>query len=135
MVHWTAEEKQLITSIWGKVNVAECGAEALASHISSSLPSATSSAPCSPSHLLLPALLHTFSSLLSVISSPPCPHPHHLLLAHHLSCSCSVSPQLLGDILIVVLAAHFSKDFTPEAQAAWQKLVRAVAHALARKYH
>ncbi|KFV62722.1 Hemoglobin subunit beta, partial [Dryobates pubescens] len=30
MVHWTAEEKQLITSIWGKVNVAECGAEALA---------------------------------------------------------------------------------------------------------
>ncbi|XP_031468034.1 hemoglobin subunit rho-like, partial [Phasianus colchicus] len=30
MVHWSAEEKQLITSIWGKVNVEECGAEALA---------------------------------------------------------------------------------------------------------
>ncbi|XP_074672768.1 hemoglobin subunit rho isoform X1 [Strix aluco] len=30
MVHWTAEEKQLIASIWGKVNVEECGAEALA---------------------------------------------------------------------------------------------------------
>uniref|UniRef100_A0A8D2PSM0 Hemoglobin subunit beta n=1 Tax=Zosterops lateralis melanops TaxID=1220523 RepID=A0A8D2PSM0_ZOSLA len=30
MVHWTAEEKQLITSLWGKVNVEECGAEALA---------------------------------------------------------------------------------------------------------
>ncbi|MCC4743042.1 hemoglobin beta-like protein, partial [Streptococcus agalactiae] len=30
MVHWSAEEKQLITSIWGKVNVADCGAEALA---------------------------------------------------------------------------------------------------------
>ncbi len=30
MVHWTAEEKQLITGLWGKVNVAECGAEALA---------------------------------------------------------------------------------------------------------
>ncbi|XP_065535085.1 hemoglobin subunit beta-like isoform X3 [Lathamus discolor] len=29
MVHWTAEEKQLIASLWGKVNVAECGAEAL----------------------------------------------------------------------------------------------------------
>ncbi|XP_061336086.1 hemoglobin subunit rho isoform X3 [Pezoporus flaviventris] len=30
MVHWTAEEKQLIASLWGKVNVEECGAEALA---------------------------------------------------------------------------------------------------------
>lgn len=30
MVHWTAEEKQLITGLWGKVNVEECGAEALA---------------------------------------------------------------------------------------------------------
>ncbi|XP_029821603.1 hemoglobin subunit beta [Manacus vitellinus] len=30
MVQWTAEEKQLITGLWGKVNVADCGAEALA---------------------------------------------------------------------------------------------------------
>ncbi|KAK2517590.1 hypothetical protein Q9233_013025 [Columba guinea] len=30
MVHWSAEEKQLIATIWGKVNVEECGAEALA---------------------------------------------------------------------------------------------------------
>ncbi|XP_071286134.1 hemoglobin subunit rho-like isoform X2 [Agelaius tricolor] len=30
MVHWSAEEKQLITSVWAKVNVEECGAEALA---------------------------------------------------------------------------------------------------------
>ncbi|KAM9565300.1 hemoglobin subunit rho isoform 3-T3 [Guaruba guarouba] len=30
MVHWTAEEKQLIASLWAKVNVEECGAEALA---------------------------------------------------------------------------------------------------------
>uniref|UniRef100_A0A8C3BLH8 Hemoglobin subunit beta n=4 Tax=Anatidae TaxID=8830 RepID=A0A8C3BLH8_CAIMO len=43
--------------------------------------------------------------------------------------------RLLGDILIIVLAAHFTKDFTPDCQAAWQKLVRVVAHALARKYH
>lgn len=44
-------------------------------------------------------------------------------------------PQLLGDILVIVLAAHFAQDFSPECQAAWQKLVGAVAHALARKYH
>lgn len=43
--------------------------------------------------------------------------------------------QLLGDILIIVLASHFTKDFTPATQFAWQKLVSVVAHALARKYH
>ncbi|NWR74546.1 HBRH protein, partial [Centropus unirufus] len=30
MVHWTAKEKQLTASVWGKVSVEECGAEALA---------------------------------------------------------------------------------------------------------
>nr|XP_009943930.1 PREDICTED: hemoglobin subunit rho-like [Opisthocomus hoazin] len=43
--------------------------------------------------------------------------------------------RLLGDILIIVLAAHFTKDFTPTCQATWQKLVGVVAHALAHKYH
>ncbi|KFQ05981.1 Hemoglobin subunit rho, partial [Haliaeetus albicilla] len=43
--------------------------------------------------------------------------------------------RLLGDILIIVLAAHFTKDFTPACQATWQKLVGVVAHALAYKYH
>lgn len=43
--------------------------------------------------------------------------------------------QLLGDILIIVLASHFARDFTPACQFAWQKLVSVVAHALARKYH
>lgn len=43
--------------------------------------------------------------------------------------------QLLGDILIIVLAAHFGKDFTPACHSAWQKMVRVVAHALAHEYH
>lgn len=43
--------------------------------------------------------------------------------------------QLLGDILIVVLAANYGKDFSPACQAAWQKVVRVVAHALAHEYH
>ncbi|NWS83600.1 HBRH protein, partial [Toxostoma redivivum] len=43
--------------------------------------------------------------------------------------------RLLGDILVIVLAAHFGKDFTPACQATWQKLVGLVAHALAHKYH
>lgn len=30
MVHWTAEEKSAITSVWSKVDVAAIGGEALA---------------------------------------------------------------------------------------------------------
>lgn len=57
-----------------------------------------------------------------------CQHPADLSLLP--------SPlQLLGDILVIVLAAHFGKDFTPACQATWQKLVGVVANALAHKYH
>lgn len=53
----------------------------------------------------------------------------------------SVSPpphplfQLLGNILIIVLAGHHGKEFTPSTHAAFQKLTGVVAHALARRYH
>ncbi|KAF0877309.1 HBE4 protein, partial [Crocuta crocuta] len=46
-----------------------------------------------------------------------------------------LSPQLLGNVILIVLATHFSKEFTPQVQAAWQKLTTAVANALAHKYH
>ncbi|XP_067998291.1 hemoglobin subunit beta [Melanerpes formicivorus] len=147
MVHWTAEEKQLITGIWGKVNVAECGAEALArllivypwtqrffaSFGNLSGATAISGNPMVKAHgkKVLTSFgdavknLDNIKSTFAQLSELHCDKLH-------------VDPEnfrLLGDILIIVLAAHFGKDFTPEAQAAWQKLVRAVAHALARKYH
>ena len=43
--------------------------------------------------------------------------------------------QLLGNMILIVLATHFSKQFTPQMQAAWQKLTNAVANALAHRYH
>lgn len=45
------------------------------------------------------------------------------------------SPQLLGNVLVCVLARHFGKEFTPQVQAAYQKVVAGVATALAHKYH
>uniref|UniRef100_G3VJC1 Globin domain-containing protein n=1 Tax=Sarcophilus harrisii TaxID=9305 RepID=G3VJC1_SARHA len=42
--------------------------------------------------------------------------------------------KLLGNILLICLTEHFGKDFTPEIQAAWQKLEADVANALAHKY-
>uniref|UniRef100_A0A8C4KZP6 Globin domain-containing protein n=1 Tax=Equus asinus TaxID=9793 RepID=A0A8C4KZP6_EQUAS len=44
--------------------------------------------------------------------------------------------KLLGNMILIVLAIHFSKEFIPQMQAAWEKLTTGVANALApRKYH
>uniref|UniRef100_A0A8C0U4M7 Hemoglobin subunit beta n=1 Tax=Cyanistes caeruleus TaxID=156563 RepID=A0A8C0U4M7_CYACU len=134
MVDWTAEEKQLITGLWAKVNVAECGAEALARLLivypwtqrffsnfgNLSCPTAISGNPMVRAHgkKVLTSFGEAIKNLDSIkkcfaqLSKLHCDKLH-------------VDPEnfrLLGDILIIVLAA-------------WQKLVRVVAHALARKYH
>uniref|UniRef100_A0A2I3GR67 Globin domain-containing protein n=1 Tax=Nomascus leucogenys TaxID=61853 RepID=A0A2I3GR67_NOMLE len=43
--------------------------------------------------------------------------------------------RLLGNVLVTVLAIHFGKEFTPEVQASWQKMVAGVASALSSRYH
>ncbi|XP_048148649.1 hemoglobin subunit epsilon isoform X2 [Corvus hawaiiensis] len=147
MVHWSAEEKQLIASIWGKVSVEECGAEALARLLivypwtqrffsnfgNLSSPTAIIGNPKVRAHgkKVLTSFgeaiknLDNIKGTYSKLSELHCDKLH-------------VDPEnfrLLGDILIIVLASHFGKDFTPACQFAWQKLVSVVAHALARKYH
>ncbi|XP_059696240.1 hemoglobin subunit rho isoform X1 [Haemorhous mexicanus] len=147
MVHWSAEEKQLITSVWAKVSVEECGAEALARLLivypwtqrffsdfgNLSSPTAIIGNPKVRAHgkKVLTSFgeaiknLDNLKGTYSKLSELHCDKLH-------------VDPEnfrLLGDILVIVLAAHFTKDFTPACQATWQKLVGLVAHALARKYH
>ncbi|NWZ92944.1 HBB protein, partial [Nesospiza acunhae] len=156
MVNWTAEEKQLITGLWGKVNVAECGAEALARLLivypwtqrffgtgptpppgpgtgNLSSPTAVTGNPMVRAHGK--KVLTSFGDAIKSLDSiKKCFAPLSKLHCDKLH----VDPEnfrLLGDTLIVVLASHFGKDFTPECQAAWQKLVRVVAHALAHEYH
>ncbi|XP_024055826.1 hemoglobin subunit beta [Terrapene carolina triunguis] len=147
MVHWTAEEKHHITSLWAKVNVEACGSEALARLL-----------------IVYPWTQRFFSSFGNLSSAEailhnPQVHAHgkkvltsfgeavknldHIkqtfATLSKLHCEkLHVDPEnfkLLGNILIIVLASHFAKEFTPACQAAWQKLVGAVAHALALGYH
>ncbi|KAL9866674.1 hemoglobin subunit rho-like [Geothlypis trichas] len=147
MVHWSAEEKQLISGVWAKVSVEECGAEALARLLivypwtqrffsdfgNLSSPTAIVGNPKVRAHgkKVLTSFgeaiknLDNLKDTYSKLSELHCDKLH-------------VDPEnfrLLGDILVIVLAAHFTKDFTPACQATWQKLVGLVAHALARKYH
>uniref|UniRef100_A0A8V0XM21 Hemoglobin subunit epsilon 1 n=1 Tax=Gallus gallus TaxID=9031 RepID=A0A8V0XM21_CHICK len=147
MVHWTAEEKQLITGLWGKVNVAECGAEALArllivypwtqrffaSFGNLSSPTAIMGNPRVRAHgkKVLSSFGEAVKNLDNIKNTYAKLSELHCDKLH-------VDPEnfrLLGDILIIVLASHFARDFTPACQFAWQKLVNVVAHALARKYH
>ncbi|NXH44862.1 HBB protein, partial [Dicaeum eximium] len=141
---WSAEEKQLITGLWGRVSVGECGAGALARW------------PADPD----PWTQRFFASLGN-LSSPTAVTGNPMVRAHgrkvltsfgeavknldnikkcfaqlsKLHCDkLHVDPEnfrLLGDILIIVLVAHFGKEFSSACQAAWQNMVRVVAHALA----
>ncbi|XP_058713334.1 hemoglobin subunit rho isoform X1 [Poecile atricapillus] len=147
MVHWSAEEKQLITSVWAKLSVEECGAEALARLLivypwtqrffsnfgNLSSPTAIIGNPKVRAHgkKVLTSFgeaiknLDNLKGTYSKLSELHCDKLH-------------VDPEnfrLLGDILVIVLATHLAKDFTPACQATWQKLVGVVAHALAHKYH
>ncbi|XP_077197170.1 hemoglobin subunit beta-like [Paroedura picta] len=147
MVHWTDEEKQIITSVWAKVDVAEIGAESLGcllvmypwtqrffSHFGN-LSSATAICGNPKVRAHGKKVLTSFGEAIknldnikqtfSQLSELHCDKLH-------------VDPEnfkLLGDVLVIVLASHFGKDFTPCTQAAFHKLVRVVAHALALRYH
>ncbi|NXB97860.1 HBB protein, partial [Orthonyx spaldingii] len=147
VVTWTAEEKQLITGLWGKVSVAKCGGEALARL------------------LIIYPWIQRFFTAFGNLSSPTAILGNPMVHAHgqkvltsfreavknlnnikkcfaqlsKLHCDkLHVDPEnfrLLGDILIIVLAANHGTEFSPACQAAWQKMVRVVARALAHEYH
>uniref|UniRef100_A0A8C5T6J5 Hemoglobin subunit beta n=1 Tax=Malurus cyaneus samueli TaxID=2593467 RepID=A0A8C5T6J5_9PASS len=147
MVHWSAEEKQLIASVWAKVSVEECGAEALARLLivypwtqrffdnfgNLSSPTAIIGNPKVRAHgkKVLTSFGEAIKNLDNIKGTYSKLSELHCEKLH-------VDPEnfrLLGDILVIVLASHFGREFTPACQFAWQKLVGVVAHALAHKYH
>ncbi|XP_026345441.1 hemoglobin subunit epsilon-2 [Ursus arctos] len=147
MVHFTAEEKAAVVSLWARVNVELVGGEVLGrllvvypwtqrffdSFGNLSSESAIMGNPKVKAHgkkvltsfgnavKHMDDLKDTFAEL----SELHCDKLH-------------VDPEnfkLLGNMILVVLATHFTKEFTPRVQAAWQKLITAVANALTHKYH
>ncbi|KAM8923718.1 hemoglobin subunit epsilon-2 isoform 2-T2 [Lycaon pictus] len=147
MVHFTAEEKAAVISLWARVNVELVGGEVLGRLLvvypwtqrffdnfgNLSSESAIMGNPKVKAHgkkvltsfgnaiKHMDDLKDTFAEL----SELHCDKLH-------------VDPEnfkLLGNMILIVLATHFSKEFTPQTQAAWQKLTTAVANALAHKYH
>ena len=147
MVHWTAEEKQLITGLWSKVDTGTIGGEALACMLVTypwtqrffgdfgnlSSPAAILGNPRVKAHgkKVLTSFGDAIKSLDNIKETFAKLSELHCDKLH-------VDPEnfkLLGNVLLIVLAGHFGKDFTPACHAAYQKLTNVVAHALARRYH
>ncbi|ERE78773.1 hemoglobin subunit beta-Y isoform X2 [Cricetulus griseus] len=147
MVHFTADEKAAITSIWDKVDLEKVGGETLGRLL-----------------IVYPWTQRFFdkfgnlSSATAIMGNPRIrAHGKKVLtslglavqnmdnlketFAHLSELHCDklhVDPEnfkLLGNMLVIVLSSHLGKEFTVEVQAAWQKLVAAVANALSLKYH
>ncbi|XP_052011956.1 hemoglobin subunit beta-H0 [Apodemus sylvaticus] len=147
MVHFTAEEKAAITSIWDKVDLEKVGGETLGRLLivypwtqrffdkfgNLSSPLAIMGNPRIRSHgkKVLTSLgsavknMDNLKETFAPLSELHCDKLH-------------VDPEnfkLLGNMLVIVLSSYFGKEFTAEVQAAWQKLVAGVATALSHKYH
>ncbi|KAM5152512.1 hemoglobin subunit beta-2-like [Mantella aurantiaca] len=147
MVHWIAEEKAAITSVWQKVNVEQDGHEALTRLL-----------------IVYPWTQRYFSSFgnlssVSAVSGNAKVHAHgkkvlgaignavqHLDNVKHTLAALSkqhaeelhVDPEnfkRLGEVLIVVLAAKLGSAFTPKVQAAWEKFINVLVAALSHGYY
>nr|P02086.1 RecName: Full=Hemoglobin subunit beta; AltName: Full=Beta-globin; AltName: Full=Hemoglobin beta chain [Procavia capensis habessinica] len=146
-VHLTDAEKAAVTGLWGKVKVDEYGGEALGRLL-----------------VVYPWTQRFFEHFGDLSNADAIMH-NPKVLAHgkkvlssfgdglnhldnlkgtfaqlsELHCDkLHVDPEnfrLLGNVLVVVLARHFHEEFTPDVQAAFQKVVTGVANALAHKYH
>ncbi|XP_028371468.1 hemoglobin subunit epsilon-2 [Phyllostomus discolor] len=147
MVHFTAEEKAAVASLWAKVNVDVAGGEILGRLLvvypwtqrffdnfgNLSSETAIMGNPKVKAHgkKVLTSFgnavkhMDDLKGTFSQLSELHCDRLH-------------VDPEnfkLLGNMILIVLATQFGREFTPQMQAAWQKLTTAVANALTFKYH
>ncbi|XP_056391722.1 hemoglobin subunit beta-2-like [Hyla sarda] len=146
MVHWTAEEKNAITSIWDKVNVEQDGHDTLTRLL-----------------VVYPWTQRYFSSFgnlsnVTAISGNAKVHAHgkkvlsaigdavHHLddVKHHLAAlskthatELHVDPEnfkRLGEVLVIVLASKLGSAFTPQVEATWEKFINVLVAALSHSY-
>ncbi|KAM4698361.1 hemoglobin subunit beta-2-like [Rhinophrynus dorsalis] len=147
MVHWTAEEKAAITSVWQKVNVEQDGHDALARllivypwtqrYFSSfgNLSNPTAIAGNAKVHghgkKVLSAIGNTIQHLDDVKGSLQELSKIHAFTLY-------VDPEnfkRFGEVLVIVLAAKLGSAFTPYVQAAWEKFIAVLVDGLSQGYH
>ncbi|KAG8432867.1 hypothetical protein GDO86_017213 [Hymenochirus boettgeri] len=147
MVHWTAEEKAAITSVWQKVNLDQDGREALSRLL-----------------VVYPWTQRYFSSFGN-LSNPTAIYGNAKVQAHGkkvltavgnaiqhldnmkttLSNLSEIHAQKLyvdpenfkrfGEVLVIVLAAKLGSAFTPKIQGTWEKFIAVLVDGLSQGYN
>ncbi|NP_001081497.1 hemoglobin subunit beta-2 [Xenopus laevis] len=147
MVHWTAEEKAAITSVWQKVNVEHDGHDALGrllivypwtqryfsnfGNLSNSAAVAGNAKVQAHGKKVLSAVGNAISHIDSVKSSL-----QQLSKIH--ATELFVDPEnfkRFGGVLVIVLGAKLGTAFTPKVQAAWEKFIAVLVDGLSQGYN
>ncbi|KAK6476106.1 hemoglobin subunit beta-like [Huso huso] len=147
MVHWTDEERQAITSIWAEVNVEEAGHQALTrvlvvypwtQRYFSTFGNVSNATAIAGNHMVRAHGKRVVVALGDAIKNLDNVKATYAKLSELHSEKLHVDPEnfkLLGETLIISLAAQFGAAFTPDIQAAWQKLMAVVTAALSKQYY
>ncbi|NUM87462.1 hemoglobin beta-like protein [Escherichia coli] len=147
MVHLTAEERKDVGAILGKVNVDALGGQCLA-RLMCVYPWSRRYFPDFGDMSTCDAICHNARVLAhgAKVMRSVCEATKHLdnLQEYYADLSSThclklfVDPQnfkLFGRIVVVCLAQTLQTEFTWHKQLAFEKLMRAVAHALSHSYH
>ncbi|KAM8966417.1 hemoglobin subunit beta-2-like [Pelodytes ibericus] len=146
MVHWTAEEKAAITSVWKKVDTEADGLATLErllivypwtqryfssfGNISNETAIAGNSKVRAHGKVVLSAIGNAIQHIDSVKASLRDLSETHAFKLH-------VDPEnfkRLGEVLVTVLAAKLGASFTPQVQAAWEKFLAVLVAGLSQGY-
>ncbi|XP_075034670.1 hemoglobin subunit beta-2-like [Mixophyes fleayi] len=147
MVHWTAQEKAAIVSVWQKVNVQQEGPEALVRLLITypwtkryfesfgNLSNAAAIAGNAKVHnhgvKVLSAIGDTISHLDNVKG-----FLHQLSDLHAFKLHVDpVNFKLFAKVLVIVLAGKLGKAFTSQVQQAWEKFFAVLVEGLSHSYH
>ncbi|XP_077304918.1 hemoglobin subunit beta-3-like [Lithobates pipiens] len=147
MVHWTAEEKAAISSVWQKVDLEQDGHEALTrlflvypwtqryfstfGNLSSPAGIAGNAKVHGHGKKILGAIDNAIHNLDNVKGTL-----HDLSVEH--ATQLHVDPEnfrRLGEVLVIVLAGKLGKAFSPQVQHAWEKFIAVLVDALSHSYH
>ncbi|XP_072272946.1 hemoglobin subunit beta-3-like [Pyxicephalus adspersus] len=147
MVHWTAEEKATIASIWAKVDLENDGHDALGrllivypwtqryfstfGNLSTAAAVAGNAKVHAHGKKVLGAIdnaIHHLDNVKQTLAALSKQHADELY----------VDPEnfkRLGEVLIVVLAAKLGAAFTPKVQATFEKFLNVLVAALSHGYN
>ncbi|XP_043945368.1 hemoglobin subunit epsilon-M-like [Protopterus annectens] len=147
MVVWKPNERQAVTSVWAKIDAEGHGQEALERLLT-----------------VYPWTRRYFDKF-GDLSSSEAIHQNPNVRAHGKKVLCAIGEcinhmddikgylaplsilhsdtlhvdpenfKLLGNCLIITIAASFGEAFTPDAQATFQKLMAVISAGLSRQYH